>query len=307
MKSNLLCLAAVAALLVSCGSRQGKERITDVQAHRGGMGLYPEGSLEAMLHSVDLGVNTLEMDLCISGDGRVVISHDKYFHHRYASYPDGTPVMEGDPRVYLYGLPYSEIVKYDVGAKPNPDWPEKNCVPCAKPLLTELVRAVEAYTAEKGLPPMKYNIEIKSDPNYDGGVEGEHWPHYQEFTDLCIAALDSLDLGDRLIIQCFDERSLNYINAKYPGHILSYLLEGYEKDVEEAMSKLDFIPQWLSPEHGNVNAQLMQYAHDHGMKVVTWTVDDKEEMRRLIGLGVEAIISNYPDRLLEVVNEYPLR
>ena len=307
MKRNLFWIAALAAVLVSCGPRQGKERVTDVQAHRGGMGLYPEESLEAMLNAVNLGVNTLEMDLCISGDKKVVLSHDKYFHPRYASYPDGTPVMEGDPRTYLYNLPYSEIAKYDVGSKPNPGWPEKKCLPCVKRLASEVIGAVEAYTAEKGLPPMKYNIEIKSDPDYDGGIEGVNWPEYHEFTDLCMAMLDSLQLGDRLIIQCFDERALNYIHEKYPGHTLSYLLEGYETDVEEAMSKLTFTPEWLSPEHSNVNEELMQYAHDHGMKVVTWTVDDKDEMRRLIGLGVDAIISNYPDRLLEVVNEYPLK
>lgn len=91
MKRNLFWIAALAAVLVSCGPRQGKERVTDVQAHRGGMGLYPEESLEAMLNAVNLGVNTLEMDLCISGDKKVVLSHDKYFHPRYASYPDGTP------------------------------------------------------------------------------------------------------------------------------------------------------------------------------------------------------------------------
>ena len=68
MKRNLFWIAAMAAVLVSCGSRQGKERVTDVQAHRGGMGLYPEESLEAMLNAVDLGVNTLEMDLCITRD-----------------------------------------------------------------------------------------------------------------------------------------------------------------------------------------------------------------------------------------------
>ena len=99
MKRNLIWLAAMAALLVSCGAPGGKERVTDVQAHRGGMGLYPEESLEAMLNSVDLGVNTLEMDLCITRDKKVILSHDKYFHHRYASYPDGTPVLEGDPKI----------------------------------------------------------------------------------------------------------------------------------------------------------------------------------------------------------------
>ena len=278
--------------------------IVDVQAHRGGMGLYPEESLAAMLNAVDLGVNTLEMDLCITADKQVVLSHDLYFHPRYATRPDGTSVNPGDPRVYLYQLPYEEILKWDVGLKENPDWPEKHCQKAVKQRASEVISAVEAYCREKGLAPMKYNIEIKSDVDYDGGVEGTDWPEYHEFTDLCMAVLDSLDLGDRLIVQCFDERSLNYIHEKYPGHILAYLVEGWEKDYDEYMSKLDFLPEWLSPPHENVDADLVERARADGMKIVTWTVDDKDEMRRLIDLGVEAIISNYPDRLLDVVKEY---
>ena len=307
MKKFAIVLAAAAILLSCNGNPQQKVYITDVQAHRGGMGLCPEESLAAMLNAVDLGVNTLEMDLCITQDKEVILSHDKYFHHRYATRPDGTPVLAGEPKVYLWTLPYEEILKWDVGSKPNPDWPEKHCQPAVKQRAAEVIDAVEAYCKEKGLPPMKYNIEIKSDPDYDGGVEGRDWPEYHEFTDLCMKMLDERGLGDRLIIQCFDERALNYINRKYPGHILAYLVEGWETDYDEYMSKLEFKPEWLSPPHVNVDQALMDRAHADGMKVVTWTVDEKDEMRRLIGLGVEGIISNYPDRLMDVVKEYPVK
>ena len=74
------------------------EYIVEVEAHRGGMGLYPEESLPAMINAVNLGVNTLEMDLCVTKDKQVVLSHDKYFHPRYASHPDGTPVLDGEPK-----------------------------------------------------------------------------------------------------------------------------------------------------------------------------------------------------------------
>ncbi len=305
MRKTFLWLAAASLLLASCDSApKAPQYIVDVQAHRGGMGLYPEESLAAMLNAVDLGVNTLEMDLCISQDKQVVLSHDKHFHPRYATRPDGTPVVEGDEKTYLFELPYSEIVKWDVGQKYNPAWPEKKCMPAVKPLAAEVIDAVEAYVKEKGLAPVHYNIEIKCEETGEDGEEGVNWPEYHEFTDLCMAMLDARGLGDRLIVQCFDERALNYIHEQYPGHTLAYLVEDWETDYDEYMGKLSFIPEWLSPEHHNVDAALMERAHKDGMKVVTWTVDEKEEMRRLIGLGVEAIISNYPDRLLEVVKEY---
>jgi len=295
MKNTILFLAVLG--LVACS----RPYHVDVQAHRGGMGLYPEESLAAMKNAVDLGVNTLEMDMCITQDLKVILSHDPYFHHRYSTRPDGTPVMEGDPKDYLYTMPYSEILKWDVGMKENPDWPEKHCMPAAKPLVSDVIAGVEAYVKEKGLSPVSYNIEIKSEP---GEGEGVLWPEYHQFVDLCIEVLDSFDLGKRLVIQSFDERALDYINEKYPGHILSYLLESWEKDLDEEMSKISFVPEWLSPAHENVDSTLMENAHGLGMKVVTWTVDEPEEMNRLMDLKVEGIISNYPDRLVKAAKEY---
>ena len=278
--------------------------VVEVEAHRGGMGLYPEETLAAMLNAVKLGVNTLEMDLCVTQDKKVVLSHDRYFHPRYSSHPDGTPVVAGEPRTYLYEMPYSEVVKWDVGNRFNPAWPEKHCMPAVKPIAADVIAAVEAWTKENGHYPMNYDIEIKSDVDTGGGVEGVNWPEYHEFADLCMEALDSLDLGDRLMIQCFDERVLNYIHDKYPGHTLAYLVEEDETDFDQYMSLLDFTPEWLSAPHANVDEALVAKARARGMKVNTWTVDDPDEMRRLIGVGVDAIISNYPDRLLQVVSEY---
>ena len=280
------------------------EYVVEVEAHRGGMGLYPEETLAAMLNAVQLGVNTLEMDLCITQDKKVILSHDRYFHPRYSSHPDGTPVVTGEPKTWLYEMPYSEVVKWDVGNRFNPAWPEKHCMPAVKPLAADVIAAVEQFTANTGHYPMNYDIEIKSDVSGNGGEEGVNWPEYHEFADLCMEVLLSLDLGDRLMVQCFDERVLNYLHEKYPGVTLAYLVEDYETDFDEYMSKLDFTPEWLSAPHANVDADLIAKARARGMKVNTWTVDERDEMRRLIELGVDAIISNYPDRLLEVVADY---
>ena len=303
IKSLLYAVAMVVLPFINPQPLQG-QYIVDVQAHRGGMGLYPEESLEAMLNAIDLGVNTLEMDLCVTKDKKVVLSHDKYFSHRLTTRPDGTPVLEGEPRAYLWHMPYDSVALYDVGLRRSPDMPVQKPVATPKRLLTDVVDAVETYTKKHHLAPMNYNIEIKCDPDYDGGIEGRDWPEYHEFTDICMAVLDSLGLGDRLIIQTFDTRTLNYLNKAYPGHHLSYLVGGGCGTYEQFMGKLDFTPEWLSPAWQIMDKDMVTRAHADGMKIVTWTVDEKETMRQVIGMGVEAVISNYPDRLLEVVAEY---
>ena len=278
-------------LLAAC---QGKPAI-DVQAHRGGAGLMPENTIPAMQHALDLGVNTLEFDLHLSQDGQVVVSHDSYFHPRYSTRPDGTLVQEEDPKEYLYTMPYDSIARYDVGQRFVERWPGQEKMAVGKPLASDLIDFAEGYAKK----PVNYNIEIKSWP---GEGEGTLWPEYHVFCDTCVPLLLSKNLGERLIVQCFDTRALNYMHAKWPELTLSYLTEDYDGgDIETLLQNLDFVPQWWSPESSVVTSENVAWCHAHGIGVVPWTVDDPAEMRRLVDCGVEAIISNYPDILIETV------
>lgn len=268
----------------------------DVQAHRGGAGRVPENTIEAMKYSLDLGVNTLELDLQISKDGQVVVSHDPYFHSRYGIRPDGSHIMKEDPKEYIYTMDYELVKKYDVGSRPSSVWPEKACFPTVKPLATDLIDFVENYVKEKGYSPVRYNIEVKSK---DAEGEGVNWPEYKAFADACIELLMSKNLGDRLVVQCFDTRTLNYMHEKYPSIIYSYLVDAKVKDFDVYMSKLNFTPVWLSPHYTIVDEELVKKCKEMGIKLVPWTVDKPEDIKRMIDLKVEAIISNYPDRLIE--------
>lgn len=273
----------------------------DVQAHRGGAGLMPENTIEAMKHALDMGVNTLELDLQVSKDGQVVVSHDPYFHHRYAIRPDGSYVQKEDAKEYIYTMPYSEVAKYDVGSRPSEVWPEKACVRTVKPLAEDLIDFVENYTKEMGYSPVRYNIEIKS-KEADG--EGIYWPTYDAFVTTCCKFLHSKQLDDRLVVQSFDVRALNYMHEKYPEFILSYLVDAKAPDFETFMAKLKFTPQWLSPHHSITDEALVQKCRERGMKIVPWTVDNPEDIKRILDLKVDAIISNYPDRVLQQTRGY---
>ena len=306
-----LCLIATLFSLSTCQQTKVQEQpkyIVDVQAHRGGMGLLPANTLEAMKNAVNLGVNTLEMDIVVTKDKKVILSHDKFFTEE-TTRPDGTHVKKEDPREYIWHMTYDEISKYDVGLRQFPNFPEQKTIPTVKPLLSDVLTFIENYTKEKGIAPMKYNIEIKADPDWNGGIEGKDWPVYNEMVDICVEVLNSFDLGERLIVQSFDERALAYMHEKYPELHLAYLvgggevhwLENKEMDFETILGNIGFVPEWFSPASIFISKSCVEEAHRRGMKVVTWTVDNHKEMIRMIDAGVDAIISNYPDRLLDVV------
>lgn len=295
MKSIRLFLLVICfAQFTQCSPRQSG---IDLQAHRGGAGLMPENTFTSMKNALDLGVNTLEMDLQISADGKVVVSHDNYFHYRCSIRPDGSPVEKGEPREYLYTMPYDSIAKYEVGLKTWEQWPQKALVSEHVPLVSDLIDFTEKYAREKHLGLPGYNIEIKSSR---GEGEGTLWPEYKYFCDTCIPLLLSKKLGKRLIVQTFDVRSMEYIREKWPGVTLSFLTKR-DPDVGEILSRVSFSPEWWSPHFSVVTPENVALCHSRGIKVVPWTVDEPEDIRRMAECGVDAIISNYPDRLVELL------
>lgn len=295
VKLSLIVLTVVSAL--SCSTTKGLSEKIGVHAHRCGAGLMPENTIAAAKNAMDLGADTLEFDLQVSKDMQVVVSHEAYFHYRYSTRPDGSEVHRSDEKEYLYKLPYETISQYDVGLKPVKSKPEQENLAASKPLASDLIDFAEDYSHKA----VNYNIEIKS---LDRKDEGELWPDYKTFCDLCMSLLISKNLGKRLIIQSFDERALNYIHEKWPEVTISYLTGVIDMvNLNRLFSGLTFTPEWWSPELHTVTKRNVRWCHEHGVKVVPWTADSEKEIRRLQECGVDAIISNYPDRLVQVVGK----
>jgi glycerophosphoryl diester phosphodiesterase len=263
----------------------------NTEGHRGSRGLMPENTIPAMKKAMDLGVRTLEMDVVISKDNQVVVSHDTYMSADIALKPDGSPVtVEEQKKINLYQLPYAEIKKYDVGSKPHPQFAQQQKFPAYKPLLSELIDSVETYARTKGLPLPMYNIEIKS----SAATDGVYHPEPKAFVDLVMAVLEPRKLGNRLIIQSFDVRPLQLIHKQKPGVSLSYLTMN-AKTPDENLALLGFQPNTYSPYYKTVTAETVKSCHDKGMTIIPWTVNTKAEIDTLKQLGVDGIISDYPN------------
>src|SRR6478735_8048590 len=161
------CCLLLLATVLSCASLQPKNQTMrppfDKEGHRGCRGLMPENTIPAMLKALDLGVNTLEMDVVITADNQVLLSHDPYFNHELTTKPGGSFVIpEEEKELNIFKMTYAETQRYNVGLKPHPRFPTQQKIAVTKPLLAHLIDSVEQYGILKKLPPVWYNIETKS-------------------------------------------------------------------------------------------------------------------------------------------------
>lgn len=272
----------------------------DVQGHRGGRGIMPENSIAAMLHAVDLGVNTLELDCVISEDNQVVVSHDLYMSADFMLKPDGTAITKAEEKsLLLYKMPYALIQGFDGGTKVNAAFPRQQKLKTVKPLLAVLIDSVEAYVKAKHLKPVAYNIEIKS--SADGDVT-EH-PAPEVFVKLVMDVLKAQGITKKVTIQSFDTRPLVVLHQQYPKQKLSYLIANKDS-FKVNLSKLGFTPDTISPYYLMVDSGFVKDAHTLGMKVLPWTVNDELSLKKMEELNVDGIISDYPDLAVSLFGSY---
>lgn len=290
-------LLLILPFAVACNSSKkiastSSNNMFDKEAHRGGRGLMPENTIPAMLNAIDLDVTTLEMDTHISKDGKVIVSHDPYFNENITTTPEGKSLTKEDAKQrILFTMPYDSIAKYDVGMKPYAAFPQQKKIPVHKPLLSELIDATEAHAKQK-LKTIYYNIEVKSKQDGDGKLH----PPVEEFVDYVMKVINEKEIASRVIIQSFDPRALQVMHKKYSGVATSLLIEGFDKrSLDEQLQQLGFTPNVYSPNSALVTPSLLQQCHNKNIRVIPWTVNDLTEMKRLKQMGVDGIISDYPN------------
>jgi len=260
----------------------------------------PENTIPAMLHAIDLGVRTLELDCLITADQKVVVSHDPYMSAAIMLKPDGTEIGKAEEKQYaLYKMSYDSIRRFAEGVKAYPSFPQQARLATYKPLLSDLIDSVETYVKKHHLKPVYYNIETKSSPE---GDELYH-PGPEPFVSLLMKVVKIKGIGKRVIIQSFDPRTLRIIHKVYPEQVTALLIENKES-FEANIEALGFIPTIYSPNYTLVTAELVKEAHAKKIAVLPWTVNKETDMEALAALGVDGIISDYPDRLVKLFGSW---
>lgn len=290
----------------------------DVQGHRGARGLRPENTLPAFAAALEMGVRTLELDVGVSADGVVVATHDRAVSPLKCR--DTAPAVAGDPAFPYVGkairaLTLAQLKTLDLGHRRPVDAAADPFVATQRPVpgtgmatLAEVFELVTHYDADD----VRFNIETKVDPR-----RPEATLPPEPFAARLLEVIEAYGMVDRTTVQSFDWRTLLFARRQLPAldrvalverrttrppWLAGTDLDAFDGDVAAAASAT-VDAAVFSPHHEFLDAATLASARWRGLSVLPWTVNDVAEMRRLIDLGVDGLITDYPDRLRHVMAE----
>lgn len=287
-------LFPVLSLLVLSG---GAARALEVQGHRGSRGTHPEDTLPAFEEALRAGVDVLELDLGVTKDGVLVVSHDQHVNPAICLGPEGKKI---ETAPLINSLTLKELKKYDCGSLPNPKFPKQTLLPGTRiPALAEVFNLVAA-SKQPGARRVKFNIETKIDPGQPGNS-----PAPKEFAKLVVDLVKKHKLEGRVIIQSFDYRTLAEVRKLAPKILKAQLTSDDLVAPGDAVRSSG--AEILSPYFQWINKEVVEQAHKDGIQVIPWTLNEPADWDKAIAYGVDGIITDYPADLVDYLKAKKLR
>lgn len=289
----------------------------DLQGHRGSRGHRPENTLAAFEHALAIGVTTLELDIAFTADGAAVISHDQALN------PDITRDANGQwlagPGPLIHSLALAQVQSHDVGRlKPGTRYARQ--FPLQRPqdgqripTLAQLFMRVQELRADQ----VRFNLETKIDPSQPANTLAP-----EPFARALLAVIREHGMEQRVTIQSFDWRPLQVISQLAPAIPTAYLTSERNPNSDTTRTQGQWTAGFLLRDHGStartvkaaggtiwsphfndLTPALLQEARELGLKVIPWTVNEAPDIERIIAMGVDGIISDYPDRVRELMRK----
>jgi glycerophosphoryl diester phosphodiesterase len=269
----------------------------EVQGHRGARAVFPEESLPAFAHALDVGVDTLELDLAVTKDDRLVVLHDLTINDALCVGRDGSKLTE---RPAVRTLTLAQVKEYDCGSLPNARFPKQASVPGTRiATLAEVFDLVE-HASVPAARTVGFNIEMKSLPAHPELV-----PSPDDFARKIKDEVAAHHMLGRVTIQSFDHRMLAAMKAIAPAIPISALIEGTLPDLVGLAERLG--AEIVSPEVDWITAADVRALHSKGIRVIPWTANTPEQWSYLVGIDVDGIISDDPAALVAYLRARGLR
>jgi glycerophosphoryl diester phosphodiesterase len=255
----------------------GAERIL-VHGHRGARAVRPENTLPAFEYAIDAGADVLELDLAVTKDNILVVSHDPHMNPTYCTGPAGA-------KTAIREMTFAELEQWDCGSKRNPEFPKQQTVPGTR------VPSLDQVLALAGRGSFHFNIETKIFRD-----RPELTPPPEEFASLLADALRKHNVVDRTIVQSFDFRTLHAMKKLLPQVRLAALYSGLPKNLASIAREAG--AGIVSPHFRLITEANVKEAHAAGLLVVPWTANEPRQWDKLIAAKVDAIITDDPAALI---------
>lgn len=284
-------------------------RMFDLQGHRGARGLFPENTLEGFLAAARLGVGCFELDVGMTADNVVVVTHDLALNRDLARDPAGNWPDEAGPLVHALTL--GQLRHYDVGRiRPNTRY--ARLYPDQSPIDGARIPTLESVL--NALPTTRFNIELKTDPTRPAATVPP-----DVMADAVLAVVDAADAADRVMIESFDWRGPRHVRRVRPEIVTAWLTspetvanaalwwdgprpEDFAGSVPRAV-RAEMGAHW-APAHAALTEAEVAEARALNLGVLPWTVNCPADMRRLIGWGVDGLITDRPDLAMLVLRDH---
>jgi glycerophosphoryl diester phosphodiesterase len=257
-----------------------------VHGHRGARAVLPENTLPAFEYAIEAGADAIELDLAVTRDNVLVVSHDPVLNPAICSSPGGSPVIRQ--------LTLAELRRWDCGSRKNPEFPLQKPVPGARiPTLDEVL-------ALAGRGRFLFNIETKLSADTP-----EYAPAPEQFARLLVEAIRRRKLESRVMVQSFDFRTLHATKKLAPDIPLAALYGRGDRDLVSVAREAG--AGIIAPHYSLVTAERVEAAHQAGLQVIPWTANDENVWEELVAAGVDGIITDDPAGLIRYLQRRGLR
>jgi glycerophosphoryl diester phosphodiesterase len=256
----------------------------EIYGHRGFRGQYPENSLLGFQKAIDLEITGIELDVVVNKDGQLVISHEPYFQSEFCLDSIGN-IINRERLFNIYKLTQDEISKFDCGSKNHSKFPDQQKIRTTKPLFQEFIRYLNLHRT-------KILLEIKSNPKEYGISQ----PEPETYCRIILNELKNYPIKSNVIIMSFDNIILEEIHkqdSSFPLVYLTYL----PKSVNYFLKKIRFTPYALGMFYPTITKRKVFSSHKKQIKVFAWTVNDLIVQKKLSKIGVDGIITDYPNKI----------